>query len=156
MFLILSTNFEHYKLMYWSTWERAAIRQVTQLQLGSLRLRLNSCCGLSCFRCLCPLSAAVNYIHINEDGLLFLLTGQCPNRYCFLHSYKREYLLYCAYSNPRALFHKTLKTSLPLLEGLCKDVFMFYETEPRWSDYRTSLLVNSLNSLCIFFVIILA
>ncbi len=33
-----------------------------------------------------------------------------------------------------ALFHKTLKTSdsLHMLAGLCKDVFMFYETEP-WS-----------------------
>ncbi len=30
-----------------------------------------------------------------------------------------------------ALFHKTLKTSLRRLAGLCKDVFfMFYETEP--------------------------
>ena len=31
----------------------------------------------------------------------------------------------------RALFHKTLKTSLHRLTGLCKDVFMFDETEPR-------------------------
>ena len=30
----------------------------------------------------------------------------------------------------RALFHKTLKTSLHRLAGLRKDVFMFYETEP--------------------------
>ncbi len=29
-----------------------------------------------------------------------------------------------------ALFHKTLKTSLHMLAGLCKGVFMFYETEP--------------------------
>ena len=28
------------------------------------------------------------------------------------------------------LVHKTPKTSLPLLAGLSKDVFMFYETEP--------------------------
>ena len=29
----------------------------------------------------------------------------------------------------RPLFHKTLKMSLHRLAGLCKDVFMFYETE---------------------------
>ncbi len=32
----------------------------------------------------------------------------------------------------KPLFHKTLKTSLHRLAGLCKDVIMFYETEP-WS-----------------------
>ncbi len=39
-----------------------------------------------------------------------------------------------------ALFHKTLKTSLHRLTGLCKDIFMFYETEPWW-------MVNMLQTL---------
>ncbi len=39
-----------------------------------------------------------------------------------------QYLLACP------LFHNTLKTSLHRLAGLCKDVFMFYETEP-WYMY---------------------
>ncbi len=40
------------------------------------------------------------------------------------------------------LFHKTQKTSLHMLAGLCKDVFMFYETEPIYGDLRLIKLLR--------------
>ncbi len=42
-----------------------------------------------------------------------------------------KHIIVTVRGQPRALFHKTLKTFLHGLAGLCKDVFMFYETEPR-------------------------
>ncbi len=41
-----------------------------------------------------------------------------------------DLMIFMKMTPARALFHKTLKTSLRRLTGLCKDVFMFYETEP--------------------------
>ncbi len=45
-----------------------------------------------------------------------------------------------------ALFHKTLKTSSRRLIGLCKDVFMFNETEP-WSMLSNLLEFSILSSV---------
>ncbi len=46
------------------------------------------------------------------------------------------------------LFHQTLKTFLHTLAGLCKDVFIFYETEPILlvgpkTDFWSSILVSA-------------